>query len=51
MLNHFLDDLEPDIEAELGEYIRGLQSESHGGWPLFHDGGFNISASVKAYLR
>ena len=22
----------------------------HGGWPLFHDGPFNISASVKAYF-
>ncbi len=50
MLNHFLDDLEPDVEAELGEYIRGLQSDAHGGWPLFHDGEFNISASVKAYF-
>ncbi|MEM7425032.1 MAG: squalene--hopene cyclase [Pseudomonadota bacterium] len=50
MLNHFLGDPEPETEAELGEYIRGLQSELHGGWPLFHDGDFNISASVKAYF-
>ena len=48
-LNHFLDELEPDIEAEIAEYLRSLQSERHGGWPLFHDGDFNISASVKAY--
>jgi squalene-hopene/tetraprenyl-beta-curcumene cyclase len=48
-LNHFLDDLEPDLEAELGTYLRSIQSPRHGGWPLFHDGDFNISASVKAY--
>ena len=48
-LNHFLNELEPDIEAEIAEYLRSLQSERHGGWPLFHDGDFNISASVKAY--
>ena len=23
---------------------------AHGGWPLFHDGAFNLSASVKAYF-
>ena len=48
-LNHFLGRLEPVREAELAEYIRGQQSGRHGGWPLFHDGDFNISASVKAY--
>ena len=48
-LNHFLDDLEPELEAEMGEYLRSIQSDVHGGWPLFHDGDFNISASVKAY--
>ena len=49
-LNHFLGELEPEIEAEIGEYLRGLQSDRHGGWPLFYDGEFNISASVKAYF-
>jgi len=29
--------------------LRSIQGE-HGGWPLFHRGAFNISASVKAYL-
>jgi squalene-hopene/tetraprenyl-beta-curcumene cyclase len=48
-LNHFLDMREPELEAEIGEYLRSLQSKTHGGWPLFHEGGFNISASVKAY--
>lgn len=48
-LNHFLGEPEPELEAELGEYIRSLQSDRHGGWPLFHDGDLNISASVKGY--
>lgn len=49
-LNHFLDMREPELETEIGEYLRSLQSKTHGGWPLFHEGGFNISASVKAYF-
>ena len=48
-LNHFLGDPEPELEQELGEYIRSIQSPDHGGWPLFHLGDFDISASVKAY--
>ena len=48
-LNHFLGDIEPEIEDRLAAHIRSLQNERHGGWPLFYDGGFNISASVKAY--
>ena len=48
-LNHFLGDNESEIEDKLASHIRSLQSETHGGWPLFHEGGFNISASVKAY--
>jgi squalene-hopene/tetraprenyl-beta-curcumene cyclase len=48
MLNHYLDEIEPGVEAELADYIRGLQEE-HGGWPLFHRGDFDMSASVKAY--
>ena len=48
-LNHFLGDPEPELEQELGQYIRSIQSDTHGGWPLFHGGDFDISASVKAY--
>ncbi len=49
LLNHFIGDPEPQIESQLGEYIRSIQSPEHGGWPLFHEGDFDISASVKAY--
>ena len=48
MLRHFLGDPDPEIEAEIAAYLRKDQGE-HGGWALFHDGDFDISASVKAY--
>jgi squalene-hopene/tetraprenyl-beta-curcumene cyclase len=43
---------EPDdreLERKIGVYLRRIQGE-HGGWPLFHGGPFDISASVKAYF-
>lgn len=49
MLNHFLGEPEPELEAKLARYLRRIQSDSHQGWPLFHDGDLDISASVKAY--
>ncbi|WP_371734257.1 squalene--hopene cyclase [Acidisphaera sp. S103] len=49
LLEHFLARIDPDLEARIGIYLRATQGE-HGGWPLFHDGVFNISASVKAYF-
>jgi len=47
-LNHFLGHVDDETEAKLANYLRGVQ-EAHGGWPLYHDGDFNMSASVKAY--
>ncbi|HTM46966.1 MAG TPA: squalene--hopene cyclase, partial [Polyangiaceae bacterium] len=38
-----------ELEHKIANYLRRIQG-AHGGWPLFHDGGFNISASVKAYF-
>nr|WP_026359781.1 squalene--hopene cyclase [Sphingomonas sp. PR090111-T3T-6A] len=49
LLRHYLgepDDLE--LEAAIGRYLRRIQG-SHGGWPLYQDGAFDISATVKAY--
>lgn len=37
-----------ELERKIGVYLRRIQGR-HGGWPLFHDGAFNMSASVKAY--
>ena len=49
LLEHFLDRIDPELESRIGVYLRRIQG-AHGGWPLFHDGPFNISASVKAYF-
>ena len=49
LLEHYLDRIDPALEARIGVYLRRIQG-THGGWPLFHDGAFNISASVKAYF-
>jgi squalene-hopene/tetraprenyl-beta-curcumene cyclase len=50
LLTHYLGE-EPNqaLEAKIAAYLRRIQA-SHGGWPLFHDGAFNMSASVKAYF-
>jgi len=51
-LHHFLGDIEGEayrqLEPKLARYLRRIQGK-HGGWPLFPEGDFNISASVKAY--
>lgn len=49
LLEHYLDRIDPDLQAQIGVYLRRIQGE-HGGWPLYHGGSFNISASVKAYF-
>jgi squalene-hopene/tetraprenyl-beta-curcumene cyclase len=49
LLEHYLDRIDPVLEARIGIYLRGIQGE-HGGWPLFHGGKFDLSASVKAYF-
>ncbi|HEY1962015.1 MAG TPA: prenyltransferase/squalene oxidase repeat-containing protein, partial [Rhizomicrobium sp.] len=50
LLTHYLGET-PDLELErkIGVYLRRRQA-SHGGWPLYHDGAFDISATVKAYF-
>ena len=48
LLEHYLDRQDPDLQQRIGVYLRGLQGD-HGGWPLFHAGAFDLSASVKAY--
>ena len=34
----------------MAKYLRRIQSDRRHGWPLFHDGDFDLSASVKAYF-
>ena len=49
LLEHYLDRIEPELERKIGNYLRETQG-THGGWPLFHDGKLDLSASVKAYF-
>ncbi len=49
VLQHFLGEFNPALEAKIAIYLRRLQG-SHGGWSLFQGGAFNISATVKAYF-
>lgn len=49
LLEHYLDRIDPALERRIAVYLREIQGE-HGGWPLFHGGAFDLSASVKAYF-
>ncbi len=49
LLNHFLGDIDDEMEQRLARYLRAKQDLRHGGWPLYHDGDLDISATVKAY--
>jgi len=48
LMMHFLDEIDPGLEAKLAAYLRGTQ-EAHGGWPLYRNSELNISCTVKAY--
>src|SRR5579859_256724 len=39
----------PELERKIGVYLRRIQG-AHGGWPLYHDGAFDVSATLKAYF-
>ncbi|MDW6026151.1 squalene--hopene cyclase [Mesorhizobium sp. BAC0120] len=50
LLRHYLGEpVDASLEAKIAAYLRRIQRAS-GGWPLFHDGEFDMSASVKAYF-
>ena len=49
LLEHYLDRIDPELQARIGAYLRSRQSED-GGWPLFHAGKSDLSVSVKAYF-
>lgn len=51
LFRHFRGEPEDlELERKIGVYLRRIQSPVHGGWPLFHEGDFDMSASVKAYF-
>jgi squalene-hopene/tetraprenyl-beta-curcumene cyclase len=50
LLRHYLaEPVDAELEGKIAVYLRRSQG-AHGGWPLFHEGAFDISASVKAYF-
>lgn len=49
LLLHWLGEENPELERKIARYLRRIQGE-HGGWPLFSDGAFDMSASVKSYF-
>ena len=49
LLEHFLDRIDAPLQQRLGRYLRRIQG-AHGGWPLYHGGRIDLSASVKAYF-
>lgn len=50
LMVHYLGET-PDLslEARIARYLRRIQNDE-GGWPLFHEGRSDVSASVKAYF-
>ena len=50
LLRHYRGEpIDAALEQKIAIYLRRIQG-SHGGWPLFHAGTFDVSASVKAYF-
>src|SRR5262245_6469997 len=50
LMRHYLGEpVATGLEAKIAVYLRHIQS-ADGGWPLFHEGASNMSASVKAYF-
>src|ERR1700751_1636751 len=50
LLRHFLaEPVDAALEAKIANYLRRVQG-AQGGWPLVHEGDFDMSASVKAYF-
>jgi len=49
MLEHYLGEIDDDLERKIANYLRRTQGR-HGGWPLYHDGDLDLSCTVKAYF-
>jgi squalene-hopene/tetraprenyl-beta-curcumene cyclase len=50
LLRHYRGEaIDHALETKIASYLRRIQG-AHGGWPLFQDGAFDMSASVKAYF-
>ena len=50
LLRHYRGEpIDTVLERKIASYLRRIQGE-HGGWALYHQGDFDMSASVKAYF-
>jgi squalene-hopene/tetraprenyl-beta-curcumene cyclase len=49
LLKHFLGEPTNGQDAKIATYLRRRQG-AHGGWAMFHGGGFDLSLTVKAYF-
>lgn len=49
LLQHYLGTIESGLQQRLAAYLRETQG-ADGGWPLFHGGALDLSASVTAYF-
>ncbi|MEJ2686179.1 MAG: squalene--hopene cyclase [Gammaproteobacteria bacterium] len=48
LMMHYMDEIDPELERRLAEYLRDHQGED-GGWPLYQGGEAELSCTVKAY--
>jgi squalene-hopene/tetraprenyl-beta-curcumene cyclase len=48
LMMHYMDEVDEDLQQKIAVHLREAQA-SHGGWPLYHGGDFDISCSVKVY--
>jgi squalene-hopene/tetraprenyl-beta-curcumene cyclase len=50
LMMHFIDEIDEVLQEKLARYIRLKQRlDTHGGWPLYHDGALDLSCTVKSY--
>jgi squalene-hopene/tetraprenyl-beta-curcumene cyclase len=49
LMMHFLEEIDAPLEVKIATHLRAHQAE-HGGWPLYHNGDFDLSCTVKAYF-
>src|SRR5438477_13163517 len=49
LLQHYLGAIDAAERQRVAVYLRAIQGK-HGGWPLFHAGDVDLSATVKAYF-
>jgi squalene-hopene/tetraprenyl-beta-curcumene cyclase len=49
LVHHLAETPNLELERKIGVYLRRIQG-ADGGWPLFHAGAMDISATIKAYF-